>query len=299
MAWLVWRDGNLVYERYGAPELRMSLITSFSVSKTLTSMMIGRALCDQKIKSLDDMAVTYVPRLAGTAYEKNTLRSLITMTTGVEHTPAQGGQDLNSLWKGEKTILETIAEKRRLPFQEAHFLKTFNYDNTATNVLGLVLRAATNEPLNEYFSRNFYQAADPIQPGRWLRDKAGEEFTMGSFLALPRDHLRLSIHVLKILRGEAGDACIQDYAQQMVKKSVNTPPRPPIYGTDKGYGFQVWTDLSDLPQDVIEMRGYAGQHVFLSPGTSTAIVILTAADQRADERSMQNAKSAVKALLSR
>jgi len=84
-----------------------------------------------------------------------------------------------------------------------------------------------------------------------------------------------------------------------VKKSVNTPPRPPVYGTDTGYGFQVWTHLSDLPQDIIEMRGNAGQHVFLSPGTSTAIVILTAADQRADERSMQNAKSAVKVLLSR
>lgn len=299
MAWLMWRDGKLVYERYGAPELRVSQITSFSVSKTWTAMMVGRALCDQKIKSLDDLAVTYEPRLAGTAYEKNTLRSLLTMTAGVEHPPAHGGQDLNALWKGEKTIVEILKEKRRLPFQESHFLKTFTYDNAATNVLGLVIRAATGEPLNEYFSRHFYQAADPIQAGRWLRDKAGEEFAMGSFLAVPRDHLRLSIHGLRILRGEAGDACIQGFAQQMVKKAVNTPPRPPVYGTDTGYGFQVWTHLSDLQQDTIEMRGNAGQHVFLSPSTSTAIVVLTAADQRADERSMQNAKAAVKVLLAR
>jgi CubicO group peptidase (beta-lactamase class C family) len=299
MAWLVWRNGQLVYERYGAQELRTRLVTSFSVSKTLTGLMVGQAICDQKIKSLDDLAVSYEPRLAGTPYEKNTLRSLLTMTTGVEHTPAQGGQDLNALWRQEKTTLETIREKRRLTFQESHFNKTFNYDNTATNVLGLVVRAATGQPVSDYFSRSFYQPADPAQAARWLRDKAGEEFAMGSFLAIPRDHLRLSVHLLKILRGEAGDACIQTYAQEMVKKAVSTPPRPPVHGTDTGYGFQVWTHLSDLQPDTIEMRGYGGQHVFVSPSQKTVIVILTASDQRADERSMQNAKSAVKVFLGR
>ncbi len=299
MAWLVWRDGRLVYERYGAPELRTSLITSFSVSKTLTGMMVGRALCDGKIKSLDDLASTYEPRLVGTAYEKNTIRSLLTMTTGVEHTPAQGGADLNALWRSEKSTLETIREKRRLSFQESYFLKNFNYDNTATNVLGLMLRSATGMPLSDYFSQTFYQAAAPIQNGRWLRDKADEEFAMGSFLALPRDHLRLSIHLLQILRGEAGDSCLQDYAKQMVKKAVSTSPKPPIYGTDTGYGYQVWTHLSDLTADTIELRGFGGQHVFISPSTGTAILVLTASDNRTDERSVMNAKLATRLFLGR
>ncbi len=299
MAWLVWRDGRLLYERYGAPELRTSQITSFSVSKTLTAMMVGRALCDKKIQSLDHLASAYEPRLIGTPYEKNTVRSLLTMTTGVEHQPAQGGTDLNALWRGEKSTIDTIREKRRLPFQESYFLKNFNYDNTATNVLGLMLRTATGVPLNEYFAQHFYQPAGPIAPARWLRDKANEEFAMGSFLAVPRDHLRLSIHLMNIIRGDAGDPCIQDFARQMVKKVVSTPPRPAPYGTDTGYGFQIWTDLSDLRSDTVEMRGNAGQHVFVSPATRTVIVILTAADHRSDERSMSNARSAVKVFLGR
>lgn len=299
MAWLAWRDGKLVYERYGAPELRTSIITSFSVSKTLTALMVGRAVCDGKIKSLDDLASAYEPRLIGTPYEKNTIRSLLTMTTGVEHLPAMGGADLNALWKGEKSTIETIREKRKLPFQESNFLRNFNYDNTATNVLGLMVRAAVGAPLSEYFSQSFYQAAGPFAPARWLRDKDDEEFAMGSFLAVPRDHLRLGAHVLKIVRGEAGDTCIQGFAKQMVTKAVSTPTKPPVYGTDTGYGYQIWTNLTDMPADVVEMRGNAGQHVFLSPLTSTVVVILTAADHRIDERSMLNAKAAARLFLGR
>lgn len=299
MAWLVWRDGKLLYERYGAPELRTNIITSFSVSKTLTALMVGRAICDGKIKSIDDLASTYEPRLIGTPYEKNTIRSLLTMTTGVEHLPAMGGADLNSLWKGEKSTIETIKEKRKLPFQESHFLRNFNYDNTATNVLGLMVRAAAGMPLNEYFSQNFYQASSPIAPARWLRDKENEEFAMGSFLAVPRDHLRLAIHTMKIVRGEAGDACIQGFAKQMVTKAVSTPTKPAVYGTDSGYGYQIWTHLTDMSPDTVEMRGNAGQHVFMSPATSTLVVILTAADHRMDERSMLNAKAAARLFLGR
>lgn len=299
MAWLVWRDGKLVYERYGAPELRTSIITSFSVSKTLTALMVGRAVCDGKIKSIDDLASTYEPRLIGTPYEKNTIRSLLTMTTGVEHSPAMGGTDLNALWKGEKSTIETIREKRRLPFQESYFLRNFNYDNTATNALGLMVRSAVGMPLNEYFSQSFYQASNPIAPARWLRDKDNEEFAMGSFLAVPRDHLRLAIHILKIVRGEAGDACIQGFAKQMVTKAVSTPTKPAVTGTDSGYGYQIWTHLTDMSADTVEMRGNAGQHVFMSPTTSTLVVILTAADQRWDERSMLNAKAAAKLFLGR
>ncbi len=299
MAWLVWRDGKLLYERYGAPELRTSLITSFSVSKTYTALMVGRALCDGQIKSLDDLASNYDPRLLGTAYEKNTLRSLLTMTTGVEHFPAQGGADLNSLWQGHKTTIETIQEKKKLPSQESYFEKRFNYDNAATNVLGLVVRSATGQTLSDYFSNKFYKDARPITSGRWLRDKAGEEFSMGSFLAIPRDHLRLGIHFMRLARGETGDTCMQSFTKQLVKKAVSTPTKPPLYGTDSGYGYQVWTNLSDLKEDVVEMRGNAGQHSFLSPTTNTVIVILTAADHRSDEKSILNAKNAVKLFLGR
>lgn len=70
MAWLFWSNDALVYERYAAPELRTSLVTTFSVSKTFTSLMVGQALCEGKISSLDDLASRYEPRLIGTAYEK-------------------------------------------------------------------------------------------------------------------------------------------------------------------------------------------------------------------------------------
>lgn len=298
MAWLYWANDALVYERYAAPELRTSLMTTFSVSKTLTSLMIGQALCEGKISTLDDLASRYEPRLIGTAYEKNTIRSLLTMTTGVEHTSTQGANDLRQLSAGQKTVLETVQDKRKLPFQESHFGKRFNYDNTATNVLGMVIKAVAQDHLSSYFSKSIYQAARPIANGRWLRDKNGDEYAMGSFLAIPRDHLRLGIYTLSLIKGTAGEACLQGYAKEMVKKSVSTSSKPAVYGTDTGYGFQIWTDLLDLPKDSVEMRGYGGQGIFLIPESSGVFVVLTAADAQPDERSILNAKKALKLLIS-
>lgn len=184
--------------------------------------------------------------------------------------------------------------RKKLPSQESFFLKNFNYDNTATNILELVVRSAVDMSLSEYFSRSFYKASGPIANGRWLKDKNDEEFAMGSFFAVPRDHLRVSIHILKIIQGEVGNDCIQSFAKHMIKNHVSTPTKPALYGTDSGYGYQIWTNLKDLTSDTVEMRGNAGQHVFLSPKTSTVILILTAADQRWDDRSMLNAKAATK-----
>lgn len=297
MAWLFWSNDALVYERYAAPELRTSLVTTFSVSKTFTSLMVGQALCEGKISSLDDLASRYEPRLIGTAYEKNTIRSLLTMTAGVEHTSAQGANDMRQLSAGQKTVLETVQDKRKLPFQESYFGKKFNYDNTATNVLGMMLKTVVQDHLSSYFSKSIYQAARPIANGRWLRDKNGDEYAMGSFLAVPRDHLRLGIYTLSLIKGTAGEACLQSYAREMVKKSVSTSSKPPVFGTDTGYGFQIWTDLSDLPKNTLEMRGYGGQGIFLMPESGGVFLVVTASDAQPDERSMLNAKKALQVLI--
>ena len=81
---LVIKNGKIVLERYGLGRSPKDRWTSFSVAKSLTSTLIGAALKDGKIKSLDDAVTLYIPELNGSAYEGVSVRQLITMTSGVK-----------------------------------------------------------------------------------------------------------------------------------------------------------------------------------------------------------------------
>src|SRR5580704_12160214 len=81
---LVIKNGRIVLERYGLGRTEKDRWTSFSVAKSLTSTLIGAAVKDGKIKSLDDAVTLYIPELKGSAYEGVTVRHLITMTSGVK-----------------------------------------------------------------------------------------------------------------------------------------------------------------------------------------------------------------------
>jgi hypothetical protein len=81
---LVIKDGTIVLERYGLGRTAKDRWTSFSVGKSVTSTLIGAAIKDGYIKSLDAEVVDYIPALKGSAYDGVTIRNLLTMTSGVK-----------------------------------------------------------------------------------------------------------------------------------------------------------------------------------------------------------------------
>ena len=81
---VILQDGQIRFEKYGlgfGPEGRW---TSFSVAKSFTSTLVGAAIQDGYIKSLEDKVSTYVPGLRGSAYDDVTVRQLLTMSSGVQ-----------------------------------------------------------------------------------------------------------------------------------------------------------------------------------------------------------------------
>ena len=81
---MVLKDGKVVLERYGLGRQPQDRWTSFSVAKSVTSTLVGAAIQDGKIKSLDDPVTPYIPELKGSGYDGVTVRQMLTMSSGVK-----------------------------------------------------------------------------------------------------------------------------------------------------------------------------------------------------------------------
>src|ERR1700760_1455106 len=175
---LVIKNGKIVLERYGLGRTANDRWTSFSVAKSLTATLIGAAIKDGKIKSLDDKVAQYIPEMKGSAYDDVTVRQLITMTSGVKWNESY--TDPNSdVAKVGLSILEpgvnpVVSYMRRLPREAAPGSK-FVYKTGETDLAGIVLSNAVGEPLADYLSDKLWRPYGMEQDGIWVEDVAGHE----------------------------------------------------------------------------------------------------------------------------
>src|SRR5262249_42576994 len=134
--------------------------TSWSMAKTVTSMLIGIAISEGRIRSVDDTAATYVAALAGTEYGRTSLRHLLQMSSGVrfveEYRP---GDDVSKLARDTFVQVGAGGISAVTSFNEraAPAGTKFSYASVETEVLGLVLLAAIGRPVAEYLEEKIWQ----------------------------------------------------------------------------------------------------------------------------------------------
>ncbi|HNQ58707.1 MAG: serine hydrolase [Burkholderiales bacterium] len=144
---LVIKDGQIVIERYQYGRKGSDKFNSFSMAKSITSLAVGLALSEGKIRSLDDKAATYVPELAGTAYGETPIRDLLRMSSGVKFSEDYSGRDDNAdmQWMALRHgLLEFL---KRYGDRIAASGERFNYASSETTALGFVVRGATGRTL--------------------------------------------------------------------------------------------------------------------------------------------------------
>ena len=193
---IVAKDGKIVVERYQYDRRPEMHFVSFSMAKSVISVLIGCAFADGKITSLDDKAVAYEPRLAGTAFADVTIRNLLRMSSGAKiDQGANSGVDRDRINRetfnhrgpgGIKTI--SWITERSAP-QGVHF----KYSNADTYVLGLVLQAATGRSIVDYTSEKLWQAIGAEDDGAWLLDASGMAIAHAGFNARLRDYARIGV----------------------------------------------------------------------------------------------------------
>lgn len=266
---LVLQDGKVRLERYRrgfGPEQRW---TSFSVAKSLTSSLVGAALEDGYIKSLDDPVTTYIPELESSAYEDVTVRQLLTMTSGVRWN--EDYTDPNSEVArmlvtppppGENPV---IAFMRTLEREEPPGNK-WVYKTGETGLAGVLVEKATGKSLADYLSEKIWQPYGMEKDAWWQVDLSGGNIGGCCMSAVLRDYGRIGQFILD--RGRAGGE--QVLPARWVEEATKSHADIGIPG--RGYGYQWWTGENGTFAAV----GIFGQMIHLDPDRRLVIVTLGA-----------------------
>ena len=273
-AFLVLRDGEIVFEDYRNRMTPGTRHIGFSMTKTITAMLVGQALERGEIASLDDPVSKYVPELARGGYGKATIRNVLEMRSGADIDERYDFGDNPSL---AGRIHETAIVRNEARFADfavdvgsrAAPGSAFNSATLDTAVLGWVLEKATGEKLEDLMQSRVWQPMGAEFDGFFIADGpvgTGRALNGMGFNATLRDFARLGQMMLD--GGEANGARIlpEGWVAQMTTMKPTGGPMP-------GYGLQTWQ--VDAVPGAYSAVGLAGQYVYVHPASRTVIVKLS------------------------
>lgn len=264
-ALLVLHGGKLRLERYGLGFDRSGRWTSFSVAKSITSTLMGAAIRDGFVKSVDDKVSDYIPEMKGSAYDDVSIRQLLTMTSGVKWNedyaePTSDVVQFNN-HEPEDGVDALVSYMRKLP-REAPAGARWHYSTGETNLVGIVIGRATNKPLSTYLSEVVWIPAGMEQKTAWILSKTGQEISGCCIQAAPRDFARFGQFILNgaIVNGKS------TVPDGWLAEATTT--RTGIDEPERGYGYLWWTYASGA----YTARGIFGQGIFIDPQRQLVIV---------------------------
>ena len=266
---LVIQNGAVRLERYGLGQTAASRWTSFSVAKSVTSTLVGAAIKDGSISSIDAPLTNYIGELRGTAYDGVTVRQLLTMSSGVawNENYTDPNSDLVRFTHYTPVAgLDANVGFARTLHREATPGTKWVYKTLESNLLGTLVIAATGKPLATYLSGKIWSTYGMERDAAWLTDHIGHEQGGAGLQATLRDFGRYGQLVLDggVVNG-----------QSIVPAgwfATATHKQFDIGVAGSGYGYQWWT----YDTGAFEARGIFGQLVFIDPARKLVIVILGA-----------------------
>ncbi|MBE7366195.1 serine hydrolase domain-containing protein [Ramlibacter pallidus] len=274
-ALLVVHDGKLRLERYGLGFDGNGRWTSFSVAKSVTSTLVGAAIRDGHIRSMDDKVSTYIPQMKGSAYDDVSIRQLLTMTSGVQWNEDYADPDSDvarfNKHKPEEGVDALVSYLRKLP-RAAPPGTRWNYSTGETNLVGILVAEATRKPLATYLSEKIWVPAGMEQEATWILSRTGREISGCCLQATPRDYARIGLFVLDGARVNGQPTVPDGWLAEATTERVG------IGRPGRGYGYQWWT----RPGGTFDARGIFGQGIFLDP--QRKLVIVTNANWAAGAR---------------
>jgi CubicO group peptidase (beta-lactamase class C family) len=266
---LVLHDGRIRLERYALGYDSTKRWTSQSVSKSITSTLVGAALKDGYIKSLDDPVTRYIAGLRGSAYDSVSVRQLLTMTSGVRWSEVYA-DTASDVWRfyAERPppgMTRTVSYMRKLP-REAPPGTKWVYKTGETHLLGVLVSEATGRPLAQYLSEKIWAAYGMEHDAAWHIDPTGSELAGCCLHVALRDYARFGQFILDGARIDGREIVPDGYLDAATSTQVTTT----IPG--RGYGYQWWT----MGGGRFAAIGIHGQLVHIDPARRLVIVMSSA-----------------------
>jgi len=257
-ALLVVHDGKVRLERYGLDFDAQGRWTSFSVAKSITSTLVGAAIRDGHIRSMDDKVSAYIPQMQGSAYDDVSIRQLLTMTSGVRWNEnySDPNSDVARFNKHvpEEGVDALVSYLRKLP-REVPAGTRWHYSTGETNLVGVLLAQATKKPLATYLSETIWRPAGMEHDATWILNRSGQEISGCCIQAATRDFARFGLFILDGARVGGRSIVPEGWLAEA------TSTRTGIGQPGRGYGYQWWT----YEDGSYAARGIFGQGLFIDP----------------------------------
>ncbi len=271
---IVYAGGNIVHEEYRRGNGPSTQSILMSVSKSVASILMGMALEDGRIDSLDDPVVKYVPELKGTGYDGATIQNVMNMSSGVRWNEDYGDLESDLVQSVVALLTGSLDEFTKTVPRELEPGTYNRYASIDTHVLGMVLRSVTGKSYQEFLKTRLWNKLGAEYDAFLSVDTVGQPLVFGGLHMTLRDLTRIGLVMLNGGRNHLGEQLV---SPAWIREST-TPDAPHLMpGKDNkksSYGFgyknQWWLPIKDDGGDFTAI-GIYGQFLYISPKRGVVI----------------------------
>ncbi len=259
VAYLIIKNDSIFYEWYAEDYSKDSKTNSFSMAKSITTSLLGKAIMDGFIKNLDQPISDFYPQYKES---KTTVGDLSSMASGldwIEHYTSPFSITARANYDDD--LAETILNQKvtKAPGKE------FEYLSGSTQLLGMIIQKATNKQLADYLSESFWQPMGAANDALWQIDD--DENQLAKAFCCISSNARDFARFGKLYK----DNGIWNGKRILDSSFVSTATKSRFIGQPYGYGFWI-SDYND--KHIFAMRGILGQYVITIPEDNLIVVRL-------------------------
>jgi CubicO group peptidase (beta-lactamase class C family) len=262
---VVTRHGRIVWERYWGEWDESTTDNSMSMSKSVTDALVGIAISEGKIKSVDESVADFIPEWRGTDKAEITVRNLLSMTSGL-------------LWDQSSSVSADLATMSASDDQAAYVISRprfhapgtdWYYSNGDAQLFSAVIKAATGMEVGQYAQEKLFGPIG-MKGATWLTDKTGHTVTYCCVFTTARNFARFGYLFLRNGRWNDQQVVPADWVKESTERSQSE---------NLSYGFYWWlADLPDVPKDMFMEVGSWTKRTYVIPSLDIVAVRIGADD---------------------
>lgn len=270
---LIARGDTILFEHYQYARTPADRLASQSMAKTVVGLLVGTALAEGAIRSVDDPAEAYVPAWTGGELGRTPIRALLRMSSGLAFRETYDGSDDNAALgralfaragPGPEAVVARFGARVAEPG------RVFHYAGRDTEALGLVLAHATGQSLATLLETRLWRPMGAEAAATWVTDHAGQPIAYCCLSATLRDWARLGRLVAEGGRAGGRQLVPSDWIRDATAYEPGSPFAPAADGRRWGYGYQVWLMPGDRHD--VALVGIHGQRLFVDPASGLVLV---------------------------
>ena len=190
----VIKNNKLIYEKFGFDRDNTMRMTSWSMAKSVSGILLGICVDKKIIDSLDDVAAKYVPSLSNSYHGSITLRNLSNMSSGAEISHAKANDYIYPMGfkNRDSDLAKVVAEWNKSNNKQG---QKFNYNELCALTIGMVIKSATRQSLSDFARHNLWDKLGATADATWMTDSSSSEFNCIGFNAITRDWVKIGMMI--------------------------------------------------------------------------------------------------------